>query len=539
MNASNSFIGASKLGFTVPNSPFAFPSHPIVQDTFNGTYTASFYLDGGGRVRVGSQAGPVTGAVTFALNGSVLNVLGTSSGDTITVRNVGGIIKIDANGTLINTRLSATRVTAVSISGLAGNDLLKLDISLGALVAGTLLGGSGNDTLISGLGNDTLDGGTDVDTVSYVQARAGVRISLASAAVQATVGAGNDKLLSVENLAGSAFNDSLTGSAVSNILRGGAGNDTLNGGAGADFLVGEAGNDSLIIDGLDTVIGGADFDMVTVGVGTGNVYLNLFVAGIETVVATASTGNNWFSAAGANWVVSITGGFGNDTIIGGNLNDRLTGGAGNDSIVGGSGFDTLTGGLGADTLRGESGNDYLVIDSLDTVSGGTDLDTVIVGVGTGNVNLNLFTGEIETVNATASFGNNTFNASGATWAVSITGGSGNDTIIGGNLNDRLNGGSGDDLLIGNLGNDTLTGGFGTDTISYQTASGPVTVNLTTMKTSGAAGVDTLATIENVIGSRFADTITGDLFNNLLNGGDSILGNDTIIGGGGVDSIINA
>ena len=268
--------------------------------------------------------------------------------------------------------------------------------------------------------------------------------------------------------------------------------------------------------------------------------LDLTAGQIETVLATASTYANTFDATGATWAVSIVGGSGNDTIIGGNLNDTLTGGAGDDSLSGGDGHDALTGGLGADKLFGDGGNDALKFDNLDTsVIGGAGLDTATVTAPTGAVSLNLFTGEIETVSATASTFHNLFDATGATWNVVITSGSGNDTLIGGLMNDKLTGGAGNDLLIGGDGNDTLTGGDGSDTISYETATGPVTVNLTTKKAIGAAGNDTLATIENVIGSLFNDTITGDLLNNLLDGGDGILDNDTILGGGGIDSIINA
>jgi Ca2+-binding RTX toxin-like protein len=238
--------------------------------------------------------------------------------------------------------------------------------------------------------------------------------------------------------------------------------------------------------------------------------------------------------------VSITGGSGNDTLIGGSVNDILTGGAGDDSLSGGEGNDALTGGLGADVLLGEGGNDALKFDNFDTsVQGGAGLDTATVTGATGGLSLNLLSSQLETVSAAASTFNNLFDATGATWAVSITGGSGNDTLIAGNLNDKLTGGAGNDLLVGGLGNDTLTGGDGVDTISYSTASGPVNVNLATKKVTGAAGADTLATIENVIGSPFADTITGDLLNNILDGGDLIVGNDTIVGGGGVDSLLNA
>jgi Ca2+-binding RTX toxin-like protein len=103
----------------------------------------------------------------------------------------------------------------------------------------------------------------------------------------------------------------------------------------------------------------------------------------------------------------------------------------------------------------------------------------------------------------------------------------------------LTGVSGNDSIVGNSVNDSIVGGEGIDTVSYSTATGSVSVNLTTKRAIGASGTDTLITIENVTGSPFADTITGDLLNNLLDGGDRILGNDTILGGGGVDSIINA
>src|SRR5690606_11971582 len=55
-----------------------------------------------------------------------------------------------------------------------------------------------------------------------------------------------DVLSGIENLIGSAFNDSLAGDAGNNRLEGGAGNDYLAGGAGDDILVGGTGNDALV-----------------------------------------------------------------------------------------------------------------------------------------------------------------------------------------------------------------------------------------------------------------------------------------------------
>ena len=80
------------------------------------------------------------------------------------------------------------------------------------------------------------------------------------------------------------------------------------------------------------------------------------------------------------------------------------------------------------------------------------------------------------------------------------------------------------------------------TASVKSAAG-VTVNLTTATGSGGdAQGDTFATIENVNGSAFVDTLTGDTGVNRLvgNGGaDTLNGrenNDTLIGGAGADSL---
>ena len=53
-----------------------------------------------------------------------------------------------------------------------------------------------------------MDGGAaGSDTASYIDATAGVKVSLALAAAQNTIGAGTDTLFNFENLTGSNFND--------------------------------------------------------------------------------------------------------------------------------------------------------------------------------------------------------------------------------------------------------------------------------------------------------------------------------------------
>jgi Ca2+-binding RTX toxin-like protein len=87
-----------------------------------------------------------------------------------------------------------------------------------------MLAGASNGTGNS-LNNTPYPGGND--TASYAFAGAGVTVSLATAATQATGGSGSDALLSIEHLIGSGFNDNLTGSAGNNVLDGGAGSDTI------------------------------------------------------------------------------------------------------------------------------------------------------------------------------------------------------------------------------------------------------------------------------------------------------------------------
>lgn len=122
----------------------------------------------------------------------------------------------------------------------------------------------------------------------------------------------------------------------------------------------------------------------------------------------------------------------------------------------------------------------------------------------------------------------------------LVGGADADTLVGLGGNDTLQGGEGDDLLIGGAGYDTLDGGAGSDTVSYEDAQ-PVgmyeflMVNLLGQYASvvGPVGapLDTLVSIENVIGSSGVDWLVGDAGNNYLSGG---AGNDLLEGKGGAD-----
>lgn len=115
----------------------------------------------------------------------------------------------------------------------------------------------------------------------------------------------------------------------------------------------------------------------------------------------------------------------------------------------------------------------------------------------------------------------------------ITGTLNSDTLEGFAGNDTLSGGDGSDILFGGLGDDMLNGGDGSDTAHYGDIKGAVTVDLASGVATGAGGEDTLNSIENVVGTDFADHLTGNGEANLLAGGG---GDDVLRGGGGDDEI---
>jgi Ca2+-binding RTX toxin-like protein len=197
-----------------------------------GTGDTASYAASASAVAVSLQAGTGTG--------------GDAQGDTLT--NIENLI-----GSGLDDSLTGSSVDNV-LDGGAGND--------------TLLAGSGNDALIGGAGNDTLNGGANTDTASYASASAAVTVDLSIATAQNTGGAGTDTLSAIENLTGSAHDDTLTGNTLDNALNGGAGNDTLAGGTGNDTLTGGGGNDVFVfVQGdVDDVI--TDF---TPGAAVGNV----------------------------------------------------------------------------------------------------------------------------------------------------------------------------------------------------------------------------------------------------------------------------
>ena len=100
--------------------------------------------------------------------------------------------------------------------------------------------------------------------------------------------------------------------------------------------------------------------------------------------------------------------------------------------------------------------------------------------------------------------------------------------------DALRGGTGDDYLDGGTGADAMFGDTGVDRTSYAAKPAGVVVTLDGFDNDGVLNErdNVSATIENITGSRFNDTIFGSTSDNVINGNR---GNDVLWGLDGADT----
>jgi Ca2+-binding RTX toxin-like protein len=444
------------------------------------------------------------------------------------------------------------------LSGLGGNDRLLGglgadtlngdggdDILLGEDDADILNGGAGDDHLYGGLGADALDGGDGFDYARYDYATSGVTLDLAAGTGSGGEAAG-DTFANIEGVIASDFADTITASASGSRVFGLAGDDLLIAGAGAD-----------------TFDGGAGFDTVSYANATQGVVVFLssgegrqgaagdYLAGIESLIG--SSFNDVLG--GAVGVVNTHYGMaGDDSLFGEALNDQLHGGDGDDSLVGLGGSDTLYGDAGADTLLGGDGDDHLYGGAgADWFYGDAGFDfahyedgaAVIVNMTT-DVNGGAAAGDIFATNSSVdgligSIYGDSLTAND--FVNSLYGAQGDDTLNGMGADDSLYGGDGNDNIYGGTGADVIDGGAGFDFARYDDLGSGVTIDLALGVTAGAAAGDILTSIEGLVGSNFADTLTGDAGANTIygQGGDDVInggaGKDLLFGGAGADHFV--
>jgi hypothetical protein len=503
----------------------------------------------------------------------------------------------------------------VTIDGSNANDFL-----FGGAGADTLNGGSGNTYMEGGAGADHLNGGVGgINTAGYTLAASGVTVNLATGLGS---GAGSDSdgdvLTNIQNVIGSAHDDTFVSGAGANNIQGGghdAGGDTVSyaasdvavivdlsagtgvgGYAAGDVLtgiqnvIGSAHNDTFFasseanaftgggqdLNGADTVSYANDTS------GTG-VIVNLFTgqgggaaagdtySDIQNIIGTGQSdtfidgagvaGNRYDGGIGGQDTISYA-----NSSAGVNVNfvtERGTGGSAEgdsyvniQNVIGSTHDDVFTAGIDSKTFDG-GGQDP---GGVDTVSYAGAASSVIIdtvnNVGHGAAEGNSYTdiqkfiggGSSDTFIASAAHnwfdggiaGSDTVDYSADTTGVTVdlfhTDGTGTSGGLaeGDILTNIANviGGSGDDMFIANAAQNSFEGGGGVNTVSYQdstSASGTgVTVDLSATDGSGTGGNfalgDKFSNIQNVIGSTFNDTFVASLAANTFTGGG---GSDTV------------
>jgi len=227
---------------------------------------------------------------------------------------------------------------------------------------------------------------------------------------------------------------------------------------------------------------------------------------------------------------------GDDVIDGGSYDlyieangDWLKGLAGNDTLSGHGGHDTLDGGVGDDVIAPTDG----AKDSASSILGGEGVDTLTYAQAAAGVQVNFATGRAGAETFSGPERADTFSgierAIGSGFSDTLTGADAADTLTGGAGADSISGAAGNDLIKTIGDGDTIDGGAGADIVDYGLASHGVTIDL-----AGGQGSDVLRSVEQVIGSRLADTIRGSSSAEVIDGGGGP--GDSIFGGGGNDSI---
>ncbi|VAW20914.1 Alkaline phosphatase [hydrothermal vent metagenome] len=249
-------------------------------------------------------------------------------------------------------------------------------------------GGAGDDFIDGGSGDDEIGGGDGNDTLSYASAMGGVNVDLGNTGYQNTVGAGRDRITSMENLEGSAFSDVLKGNTGNNYIYAGNGDDVIKGGSGGwDFISGDMGYDTV------------DYSALGAGV-TANL-----------MTGSATSGVGFYGADYLFSIENLKGTIFDDSLIGNNFANVIEGGKGNDILDGGAGIDMVS---------------YVSSDAGVTVS------------------LALQGSSQNTINSGVDILNNFEDIMGSDWMDKLTGNAGANTIWGGSGNDTIDGGAGTD-----------------------------------------------------------------------------------------------
>jgi hypothetical protein len=481
----------------------------------------------------------VTGAMTVAVaTGETAIVTMRSADKAILVNGLAcssDSLKTDYSGAQITAYGSGTAVPILkllTITGDGGANTALLDFTNGvfAVGAGTATTGivvdlkanSGDALVVKGTaGNDTITAGAAGISVNNAK-KLDISFTTAVEKLYFSMGDGNDIFnANGDTVAGGAGNTAYAATVVGGLqVFGGAGNDLINEGAAAT--------------NFELISGGAGVDTVDYGSRT---------APLSVTLGSAATAMGAVVKSGTGPAVSITGaakkGFDLKVTV-------ALGGA-----LGTATVDVDCGAAGSATALATTGG-TIALDGKGTIAG-TGL-TLTLAAGTYVIT--------ETYSAARGADGELAEADDIQGDVEIVnGGSGNDTLSGYKDNSltqangayTLNGGAGDDwFLQTNFVTDkapnateVLNGGAGVNTVDYSNRSVGLVITMdgtaandgdpAAVQTGGTGEKDNVAKdIQNAIGGSAADSITGNLLNNVITGGG---GADSMVGGDGDDVFV--
>ena len=375
--------------------------------------SAGLYLSDGNAqpssISVG-EGGLIEGANAglYSLSNATIVNFGTIRGGAIgvysegsaaqTIRNAGAI---EGGSYSILTGNGADSVTNTGYLGRAvalgdGSDVLNNT----SRVAGAVFMGAGDDAVINkmemesdvdlGAGNDKLTNSGTIHGIVFAGDDNDLISNSGKIGKDVFLGNGNNILnnsgiISGYVLGGSSDDVVKNTGTIDGLVDLGAGNDTFTGGNGGDNVVDGAGADNVrlgggsdiyrafggfnqVVDGIDTIDGGAGIDVYDASNTTSAVYVNLdkvahdaspLAPGVGAIAANlAMTANGTQNDKILN-IESVNGGSGDDFIYGSSTSNEILGNAGADTLFGFGGTDIIYGGEGADTLVGGAGKDYL------------------------------------------------------------------------------------------------------------------------------------------------------------------------------------
>lgn len=446
----------------------------------------------------------------------------------------GGLPTVFLNDTRPGNRHDIQIVGVETFVGSDADDLFQLHAQQGHRHAGQMAfyGGRGADHFSTTLGHSHFDGGDGVDKLSYDawsgaivtvpgQPPSGVHVDLV-AGIGRNGHAEGDTYRSIEAVSGTDLADVLIGNDQTTALYGSGGDDWITAGANGHAISGGYGTDMASFITLAEIAGRPATAARLV---------------ISPYLATP------YGTGAATYALD-----GIENITGTVFNDLITGNAAANLLRGSGGYDWFVATAGGDTVDGGAGEDMVSFIAWQNTAanligtpfgprppGGAQATGVLVDL--------------------ANPANNTHLAAGlALMSVERVTGSGRQDVFYGDArqNDFRGLGDFDWFVASDGGRERYFGGDGVDTVTYFNAPGAVSASLrngavvngqeTGFGARGWAAQDLYFEVENLVGSTFGDSLTGNEGRNQLNGlgGDDLLfgfgGTDYLMGGAGNDSL---